>query len=164
MAHRAIDTRLFRLALVVPAALVAAFALTGCRATGYTLEGRVIRGEISYVVVVEAGDPRLGEDAAPIPAALVRLETDPGRIQRELIGEVPTDADGNFSIRMNKMGSGILLYDVGITGRKAGHTTAFVATRLPPSHKRVLIMLAPGVDTFRDPYESDPLRDYERFR
>ncbi|MFG0275600.1 MAG: carboxypeptidase-like regulatory domain-containing protein [Phycisphaerales bacterium] len=142
------------------ALVLVAFTLTGCNS--YVLQGRVIAGDISYVAVVDGDDPRL--DAPGIPGASLRLETDPSRISREVVGETTSGADGTFRIPFKKVGGGVLMYDVGVTVRRDGYQPATLQFRLPPGAKRLLVMMSPGPDRMGDPDADDPLKQYERYR
>jgi hypothetical protein len=138
--------------------------LSGCNA--YVLKGRVIQGDISIVAVVPADDPRVmgDDDSAGVANAAIRLETDPARINREIVGETVANADGYFEIPFRKMGGSIMMYDVGITGRGKGFTPATLAFKLPPSNKRVLIILKPGADAYNDPYEDSLDNQVKKFK
>lgn len=142
------------------ALLVAALALTGCNS--YTLQGRVVAGDISYAAVVDADDPRLAEPG--ISGASIRLETDPSRISREVVGETVSGADGSFSIPFRKVGGGVLMYDVGITVRRNGYQPATLQFKLPPGARRLLVIMTPGPDRMGDPDADDPMKQYERYR
>lgn len=160
MTRPANRTRALRSALTLTLLAV----LAGCNA--YTLKGRVIEGDISIVAVVPADDPRVMDDSdAPgVANAAIRLETDPARINREIVGETVSDPDGYFEIPFKKMGGYIMMYDVGITGRSKGHTPATFAFKLPPSNKRVLIILKPGNDAYTDPYENSLDNQVKKFK
>lgn len=145
----------FATALSIAAMTVAG----GC--AGYTLQGRVTEGDISYAAVLDQSDSRLSGGRG-IPGVQVALETDPGRLKREFVGESVTDGDGNFSIRVARPGAGILLYDVGIEARRKGYEGVRQSFRLPPKGKRVFITLRPGPDTLTD--EESLMERYERFR
>jgi hypothetical protein len=142
------------------ALFVVALALPGCNS--YTLEGRVVAGDISYAAVVDGDDPRLADQG--ISGASIRLETDPNRLSREVVGETVTSSDGSFRIPFKKVGGGVLMYDVGITVRRDGYQPATLQFRLPPGAKRLLVMMAPGPDRMGDPDADDPMKQYERYR
>jgi len=128
-----------RLALVVVWLAVAA-AATGC--APYTLRGKVVEGEVSFIAVVDADDPRL--DGPGLSGAMLTLQTDPQRLNRKTVGSAVSDADGGFSIPVNEVGAGVLIYDMGLEARKKGYSPAEQFFRLPPAGKRVLVLLAPG--------------------
>lgn len=145
-----------RLLLLVALAL----PLGGCKS--YKLQGKVIPGDISYVAVVDADDPRLEGDG--ISGAQLRLETDPSRLSSDVVGETVSGPDGAFTMPFNKVGGGVLMYDVGITARREGYSPVQHQFKLPPPSRRLLIMLAPGPDRLGDLDEDDPIRQYERYR
>lgn len=140
-------------------ALLAASAMGGC--AGYTLKGKVIRGDISYIAVVDANDPRL--EGPGLSGATLSLETDPDKLRREFVGDAVSDGAGNFSISVQRPGAGILIYDVGLEVRRKGYEGVRQMFRLPPKGKRMLITLRAGPDTLEEREES-PYEQYERFR
>lgn len=138
---------------------VAALTLASCG--GYTLRGRVIDGDISYATVVGANDERLSMPG--VGGVTVTLETDPGRVKREFIGEAVSNPDGEFEIRVRKPGAGFLMYDAGIEARRRGYEGVRHMFPLPSSSKRLLIMLRPGNDTLPE-REGTLMEQYEQFR
>jgi len=104
--------------------LIVLSAAAGCQS--YTVQGRVIEGEISYVSIVSADEARLGEQGVGVPNVRVRLETDPERLRREIVGETVTDEEGYFSIPFARPGAGVLMYDIGVTAGDAHHAPAAV--------------------------------------
>lgn len=143
---------------VVVIALVAA-ALGSC--SPYTLRGKVIPGDISYVAMVDREDPRLEESG--LEGAQVVLETDPDRLNRETVGEAVTDAEGNFAISVDQVGAGFLLYDMGLRVTRPGYQRATQMFKLPSSEQRALVILKPGQDAGGDRPE-DPYEQYKKFR
>lgn len=137
-----------------------AVALSGC--SPYSLKGKVIAGDISYIAIVEADDPRLADPG--LAGARLRLETDPGRISRDVVGEAVSGAGGAFTMPFSKAGARVLMYDVGMTVRREGYSPATIQFKLPPSNKRMLVILTPGPDRMGDPDADDPLRQFERHR
>ncbi len=136
-------------------------ALGGCK--DYALQGRVVHGPASYAMVVDAGDPRLAAEG--IPGVTVRLQLEPGTLQRETVASEVSDQDGAFSLPVDKAGAGFLIFEAGVLARRAGFTPAYGVFRLPKKSKRLLIMMTPGRDT--PPTEDDSTdqiqRDLERF-
>jgi hypothetical protein len=141
-------------------ALLLLAALAGC--APYTLQGKVIEGDITFIAIVDADDPRL--EGPGLANAEVRLQTDPQRINREVVGTTISSGDGTFSIPFSEIGAGVLLYDVGLQVRRGGYQRAEQMFRLPPSDRRVLVILCPGADRGGWGDEDDPLQTYERFR
>lgn len=140
------------------AALALAGALPGC--AGYTLRGRVIAGDVSYVAVVEASDPRL---AAPgLAGAEVDLVSDPDRARRKRIASGVTDGAGEFSLPVAETGAGFLNYDVALSVRREGYATAQNVFLLPSGSKRVLVILKAGAPG-RSGAEEDLLKEFERY-
>lgn len=110
----------------------------------YTIKGRVVQGDTSYVSVVEQGDSRLG--ASPVAGAQVRLRMDPGKLNRKTLAQEVSDGNGDFTLPVDEFGAGILEFDLGLVARRKGFVSAEGFFRLPPGSRRVLIVLAPGQD------------------
>ncbi|MEC9372847.1 MAG: hypothetical protein VYC34_03350 [Planctomycetota bacterium] len=133
------------------------FGATGCG--GYQLKGKVIEGDVSYIAIVPASDPRF--DGPGIGSAELRLENNPDKLNRETIGSAVSLPDGSFSVPVDAPGAGVLLYDVGLFVRCGGYIGAEQFFRLPPSDKRLLVILQRGVDR-RQGREETPTEMYER--
>lgn len=127
---------------IARAALIALCVAPAACST-FQLRGKVVEGEISYIAVVEEDDPRLAEPG--IHAASVELWNDPTRLNRELIGQVMSDQTGAFSIPVEEVGAGFLIYDVGVKASRPEFVPTELNFRLPPQDKRILIMLQPTV-------------------
>jgi len=147
-------------ALRVSVLMVCALVLSACGS--YTLRGRVIAGEASYIVVVDADDPAL-EGGVGLGGAHVTLSTDPERINREVVGSAVSGPDGFFETPFDKVGGGLLEYDAGVRVSRAGHQSAEHFFRLPGKSKRLLVVLAPGRDSSTS-REEDPYEQYKRYR
>jgi len=119
-----------------------AAALAGCEA--YTMRGHVVRGDVSYIEIVSADDPRL--DQAGIPGARIGAHLDPGRLNRKFLGSTTSDGNGNFRLAIDEFGAGWLEYDISIVSHRDGFIGAEQFFRIPKADRRVLIMLAPGKD------------------
>jgi len=123
-------------------------ALTLCAGcSSYALKGRVIKGEGSFVTVVDADDPRLNDDG--VAGVSLTLVMDPTRLNRKQIGQGVSESTGDFSLSVDEFGAGMLELDTELTARKKGADPAQGFFRLPGSKKRVLVSLGPGDD--RDP-------------
>ncbi len=144
--------------IVMVAAL--ASALVGCGST-YTLKGKVIQGDISFIAVVAQDDPRL--EGAGVSGVAIELETDPDRLNKETIGEVVTAGDGSFSIGVDRVGAGLFRYDIGISAEKRGFEIARSQFNLPPSDRRVLVIMRKGVSGASSSSD-DAWDDYKKFR
>jgi len=126
------------IAVLAPAAL----AIGGCG--GYTLDGRVVRGDASYAELVSRGSDRL--EGQGIAGVRVGAHLNPGRLNREFLGATTTGPDGEFSLPIDRVGAGFLEYDISVVAYKDGYLGAEQFFVLPPDEKRVLIILAPGDD------------------
>ncbi len=140
--------------------VAACIVLCGCK--DYALQGRVVQGPASYAMVVDAGDPRLAADG--IPGVTVRLQLEPGTLQRETMAHEVSDQDGAFSLPVDKAGAGFLIFEAGVLARRPGYTPAYGVFRLPRKSKRLLVMMAPGQDSQPPDDEQDQIqRDLDRF-
>ena len=126
---------------LLTAALLACSLLTAC---SYSLKGRVIEGETSYVTVVDASDPRLNDPG--LSGVRLHLQMDPGRLQRETLARDTSAFEGEFELPVDEIGAGFMQYDVGLFARRAGYSPAEGSFRLPPKSKRILIVMARGQD------------------
>ncbi len=144
--------------LAATIALITTLALAAC---GYTLQGKVVRGDYSAIQIVDKDDPRLQNDG--IPNVQIQLQTDPNRINRETIARLASTPDGTVNIPVDLPGAGMFIYDMGLYARKPGYEPAQHLFKLPSSNRRVLITLAPGEDRDLGVDRRAPDRDLERF-
>lgn len=145
--------------------VLSALALVLGACAPYTLKGRVVRGEASYIAVVDDGDPRL--DAEGIPGVQLKLTLDPGKLKRKTAAQEVSGASGELSLPVEEAGAGLLEFDAGLIARKRGYAPAEGFFRLPGGGKRILVVLTPGRDdeSASGPETGDDLmRQYERFR
>lgn len=119
--------------------------LTGC--SGYQLRGKVVDGPTSMVMVVDEHDPRLNQ--AGLEGASVEVTVDPRSLGRKRLPAVTSEGDGSFAVPIGEVGAGFLQYDVRVLARLAGRQSAEDEMALPGGDKRLLIILAPGQDTYQ---------------
>ena len=124
-------------------ALLLPLVMTGCES--YSMRGHVIRGDVSYVEIVEADDTRL--EGRGLGGVRVGAHLDPGRLNRKFLGSTVTGADGSFELPVDEIGAGFLEYDISVVAYKKGYMGAEQFFRMPPASKRLLVILAPGDDT-----------------
>ena len=153
ISRRAVDPRLrfarVRLGLVAFVLLACSVLLMGCGG-GYMLRGKVVEGPIAQVQVVDAEDPRFVEADRSAGGAVVWVVFEPNNgIDRERLGRFVTDGEGRFEIPIDAMGAGLLMYEVEVTARRAGHQGALGVVPLPGRGGRVLVTLPRGADTLR---------------
>lgn len=161
MRHRAAPSRCGVLAATLALVCAAASGLSGCET--YSVRGRVVQGEISYIAVVERDDPRL--DASPLAGAQLRLQLDPGTIKRRTASFVASGPDGAFALPVDEFGAGVLEFDAGLRAMRRGYQSTEGTFPLPSSGQRVLVVMAPGKDppgAFEDP--ESIMDEVERFR
>lgn len=142
--------------------LCAAIALVQAGCETYKLRGRVTSGDATYIALVDDNDPRLQTGDA-IAGVVLRLQTDPGKLNRKFVGQGLTDGKGEFAIPVDEVGAGFLEYDVAIDARRSGYESTESFFRLPPSDKRVLIVLRPGKPTPGSLDDDSLYNQYERF-
>lgn len=130
----------------------------------YQMHGRVIEGDSSYITVVDKDDHRL-ESTLGMSGVLLKLQIDPGRINRRMLAQETSDTDGRFSLPVDEFGAGVLQLECGVLARKRGFKSAEGVFPLPDKDQRVLIVMTPG----RDPagaFEDEPSvqEQVERFK
>lgn len=129
----------------------------GCQ---YYMEGRVIEAPESMVVLVSPDDQRLRQGRG-IGYTSLDIIVDPRRLNREVVGKDSSQPDGSFKIPINKFGAGFMEYELRIVGRRPGYNSAVGTIDMPRFGQKVLIMLAPGRDTYQAP--TDPRKDINRY-
>jgi len=142
-----------------------AIVVSGC--SPYALKGRVIAGDISYITIVERDDPRLSE--AGIPGVRLAIMSDPLKPNRKSISNNLSDQSGNIELRVDEIGAGFLEYEVALFANREGFKRSEGFFNLPPSGKRVLVVMCPGRDTgpseFMQEESMDTLmQEYEKFK
>lgn len=125
------------------ALLVCVMAVGGC---GYRLRGTVIEATTSAVLVVDQDDPRLTEPG--LPGAVVSLTLDPGHLNAKNLGAHATDMNGRFDVPIGQ-GAGFLEYQLELLCWLSGYQSAQQRLALPGGTKQLLILMAPGQDSYR---------------
>ncbi len=136
---------------------LAAALLPACGA--HKMEGYVIRGPASQVIVTDRSDARIKQQ--PLAGASVQVTIDPQSLGRRTLPIVQSGPDGSFAVPIDEVGAGLLDYPVLIVVRKTNHDTAATEIYLPSGFKCILAVLKPGKDGYR-PLD-DPLRESEPF-
>jgi len=140
--------------------LLSMLALTGC--SSYQIQGRVIRGPVAAVTIVDGDDPRLSEPNMTGGGATIQATLQPDTPTETMdLGTHTTDGQGRFSIPVNAFGSGFLEYEAQLVGRREGNQGAMATIDLPRRGQRVLITLPMGRDTLIVPerFRDSALRD-----
>ena len=138
-----------------------AFTLTGCGG-GYAIEGRVVRGSIANIQLVDKDDPRLVEDNPTGGGAVIMAVYQPQTpTETKSLGRHITNGQGRFSIPVDAFGAGFFEDQAQIIARRDGHQGAMATIGLPRGGQRVLITLPLGADTLQVPedYLDRVLRD-----
>lgn len=132
------------------ALLLITLMLTGC--SSYAIHGRVVRGSMATIQLVDKDDPRLIENNPTGGGAVVQgiLEPDTPS-ETESLGTIVTDGQGWFKMPVDALGSGFLEYEASLIVRREGHQGVMKTIDLPRRGQRVLITLPLGQDTLRVP-------------
>lgn len=144
------------------AAILIAGAMVAC--SPYTLRGRVVQGEVSYVDIVDEDDHRLAQPG--VSSVALKLTLDPSKLNRKVIAQNYSDEKGDFEMRVDEGGAGLLTFETALLARKRGFQSAEGVFNLPGgSSKRVLIVLTPGNDP-AGAYEQEPTTEelLDRFK
>lgn len=157
-------TARFGLAHAIALACVSIY-LVGC-GSGYAIEGRVVRGSIAMIEVVDDDDPRMTDPDPSGGGATIEGLLEPDTpTEREALGKHTSNGQGYFSIPVNAMGAGFLEYEARLIARRPGHQGAMQTIDLPRRGQAVLITLPAGRDTLVVPenYLERTLRDAEPY-
>lgn len=127
-------------AVLCLAAVSSSLLLGGCAA--YKLQGTVIEGKQSQIMVVNQSDPRLAQRG--LGGVAITVTQSPKSLGRKVVGRGQSDGRGHFSIPISTFGAGFLEYQMGILARRSAHRPAVRDMLLPGSDKRLLIEMAPG--------------------
>jgi hypothetical protein len=155
MSGRAIEI-ISRLGFVVVMLWTAAL-LGGC--STYQMRGRVVEGLAPEIRVVEADDPQLQRPA--VNGVRIEVTLDPQSLGRKTLTPVTTNEAGEFALPIDEIGAGMLVYEVQVLARRPGYKHAAEFVKVPGADKRLLIVLAPGVDRYTPP--EDPLGESRQF-
>ncbi len=128
--------------LVLPIVAVLGLLLGGCG--GYSLKGRVVSGDVSYVAVVDKDDPRL--DWPAVEGAQVDLIVEPSDLNRERMNPQFSGADGAVRVPVKKVGAGLIKFEVSVSARRSGFRSSHGVFDLPKKSRRLLVVMAPGDD------------------
>lgn len=118
----------------------------------YALRGRVVRGPMSRISLVEAGDPRL--QAEGITAANLDLTLDPLSLGRRRLSFQSSDEQGWFALPADVLGAGALQLEVALSARLSGYEPVREVFILPKAGQRILVELAAGQDRNPDPQDT----------
>ena len=145
-------------------ALVALTMLTNLAGCGYTLSGKVVRGEYGSILFVPSVDEQFQDQ--PVPYASVKVYRDPDTPNRELIGTGRSNRDGEVSVPLKAFGAGWMVEQWEIEVVTPGYETVASRVTLPSSGKKLkmLIVLVAG-RSMTPSTESEKLwEQYEQFR
>ena len=110
----------------------------------YAMKGRVVEGYRASVEVVDKDDPRLTLQEPGLADAYVVVTLDPERLNARRIGSGLSDATGNFAVKVDVSGAGVLLHQVEVAGSRPKFLDASGKFILPGGGKRVLVTLPAG--------------------
>lgn len=124
--------------------------LVGCGS--YAIQGRVVRGSMASIQIVDKDDRRFTEDNPTGGGAVVQGVLEPNTpTEIKPLGQQVTDGQGYFSLPVDAPGSGFLEYEAMLVARREGHQGAMQTIDLPSRSQRVLITLPLGKDTLKVP-------------
>lgn len=132
---------------LVPGLLALALTVVAAGCSPYQLRGAVVEGPRPGLFIVDARDPRLTQGA--MEDVSVQVTVDPDRMSPTRLPPVRTDADGRFAMPIGETGAGFLEYDAAVVARSPGYQAVTGTIKLPGQKKRLLIVMAPGRDTYR---------------
>ena len=135
---------MFRIAcniLIGALTIISLSTLPGC---GYTLRGKVVRGETSSIEMVHEIDSRL--KGPGIMNAEVMVRRDPKSPHPEMVGRTRTGDEGSFAMNISQFGAGWMEEQWLVQAGMTGFTNTQQMSKLPPSGGKwqLLITLAPG--------------------
>ena len=134
--------------------------LVGC--SKYAIQGRVVRGSIANIELVDKNDRRFSEANPTGGGAVVQGVLEPETpTERQSLGRVVTNGQGYFSLPVDAVGSGFLEYEAMLIARREGHQGTMRTIDLPRGSQRVLITLPLGQDSLKVPerFLDEALRD-----
>lgn len=140
--------------IVFVALLFSAICLSGC--SSYKLQGTVIEGAQSHILVVDQSDSRLQQRG--LGGVHITITQSPMSLGRKQVGEGLSNGRGQFSIPISSFGAGFLEYQMGIVARRKAHVPAQKTMQLPGSDKRLLIILSQGANQINNRH-TDTLRN-----
>ena len=149
-----------RAVLMAACMVLLGIGMTGCG--GYAMRGRVVSGDVSYVAVVDPGDPRL--DGKGLAGVSLHVQSDPGRLNRKTVGRGVSGADGEINVPIDLIGAGMLEYEAGVFARRKGREPANGFFELPSSKKRILIVMSTGEDRDLGEEREDLMGQTELYR
>ncbi len=120
--------------------------LMGC--SPYHMQGIVVEGAESKILVVSKDDPRLAEGHG-IPLASIKLTLEPNYLSRRTLPQVQSEVDGTFALPVDEPGAGYLDHWVRIIVQRDGYNTATSDRLLPGPSQRLLVTLVYGEDHYQ---------------
>lgn len=122
--------------------------LAGCGGSRYAIRGRVVRGSVAQVTIVDKDDPRLTEANATGGGAVITAVLEPHTpTETKALGRHLSNGQGWFAIPVDAFGSSFLEYEAQVVVRREGNQGAMGTFDLPRGDQRVLVTLPPGKDT-----------------
>ncbi|MCC7407248.1 MAG: hypothetical protein IT442_04200 [Phycisphaeraceae bacterium] len=116
---------------------------TGCAKPG--IRGLVIEGRPGGMAVLEPGDKQIKDvERYGLAGAVIEVTIDPHSGNPERLGAYKTDDQGRFAAPVDKIGAGLLEYEVGLLVYREGFEPQWKVMKLPSSKKVVLVTLEPG--------------------
>lgn len=127
------NTRFLAALALVPLTM----ALGGCKSPS-VISGKVIRGDLSFIGIVDAADPRLKQEGlagAELSARGVEARSD------RILSDGRSGSGGDFKLRIDDPDAPTL--PAMIHAHLDGYADAHQELSIPPSERRVLVILKP---------------------
>ncbi len=134
--------------------LLLVLLLTGC-SSSYTIRGRAIETGAGEVAFVDAGT-RILEEARGISGVLVRVFRNPNRLDRDLLAQGRSDANGRIEIEITAFGVGWMEESWLIEVTRGGYESVESRLRLPSPRSDRASALRPTAGHGRPPVGSAP--------
>lgn len=123
------------------ALLAVATVATGCRnVAAVTVRGKVVSGEVGLVAAVPSTDPRLNVQG--LEGASVEIVGTAAPLAGLVVAEGTTDRTGTFAVKLREPNAVRNPADFRV--RAAGHGEVIGTMLIPPSDRRVLVLLKPS--------------------
>lgn len=107
------------------------------------IEGKVIEGNLSFVFVVDQNDERL--KSVGLEGVDVQAQADVGKVSGSVLATAKSSRNGSFSLSFADQAP--LLKPIQFGATHAGYNPARESMNIPPSDKRLLIVLKKQVDS-----------------
>ena len=149
--------------------LLAALALLSGGCSSYTIRARVVQSERSSITIEPVAAAPTG--GVGMEGVTVRIHRDPSQLNRKVVAEGVTGANGDVVLAVEGFGTGWMAEEwlIEALGPGQGRSEAVLSLPAAPGNDVIFIRMIPGrapppgSDLGRD-LDYDPMDDYERYR